>query len=47
MTTSRDLAALDTNVLVYALYADAEHYRAARLLVDQTRSANTAFCLTP
>jgi predicted nucleic acid-binding protein len=24
MTTSRELAALDTNVLVYALYADAD-----------------------
>jgi predicted nucleic acid-binding protein len=47
MTRSRDLAALDANVLVCALYADAEHYRAARLLVDQARSANAAFCLTP
>jgi toxin-antitoxin system PIN domain toxin len=47
MTTSRELAALDTNVLVYALYADAEHHRAARLLVDQARTANAALCLTP
>jgi predicted nucleic acid-binding protein len=34
MTTSRELAALDTNVLVYALYAGAKHHRAARLLTD-------------
>ena len=47
MTTSRELAALDTNVLIYALYADAEHHRAARLLVDQARTANAALCLTP
>jgi predicted nucleic acid-binding protein len=38
MTTSRELAALDTNVPVYALYVDAEHHRAARLLIDQPPS---------
>ena len=47
MTTSRELAALDTNVLIYALYADAEHPKAARLLVDQERSPNAALCFTP
>jgi predicted nucleic acid-binding protein len=47
MTTSRELAALDTNVLIYALYADTEHHRAARLLVDQARSSNAALCFTP
>lgn len=47
MTTARELAALDTNVRIYALYADAEHYRAARPLVDQGRNPNAALCLTP
>src|SRR5919201_1071727 len=47
MTTSHELAALDTNVLVYILYADAEHHRAARPLVDQGRNPHTALCLTP
>jgi hypothetical protein len=47
MTTSRELTALDTNVLIYALYADAEHLKAARLRVDQARSPNAALCLTP
>jgi predicted nucleic acid-binding protein len=47
MTTLRELAALDTNVLIYALYADAEYHRAARLLVDQARSEDAALCFTP
>jgi len=47
MTTSRELAALDTNVLVYALYGESQHHRAARLLVDQARSEGAALCLTP
>jgi predicted nucleic acid-binding protein len=47
MTTSRELAALDTNVLIYALYADAEYHRAARLLVDQAGSEDAALCFTP
>jgi predicted nucleic acid-binding protein len=47
MTTSPELAALDTNVLVYALYADAEHHGAARRLVDQARNPNAGLCITP
>jgi predicted nucleic acid-binding protein len=48
MTTSSDArAALDTNVLVYSVYADAEHHRAARFLVDQAQSQDAALCLTP
>ena len=47
MMMSRELAALDTNVLVYALYADAEHHRASRLLVDQGRNQDAALCITP
>lgn len=40
-------AALDTNVLVYALYADAEHHLAARILLDQAEDDNATLCLTP
>jgi hypothetical protein len=47
MTTSPELAALDTNVLVYALYADAEHHGAARHLVEQARTPNAGLCFTP
>jgi toxin-antitoxin system PIN domain toxin len=47
MMMSHELAALDTNVLVYALYADAEHHRAARLIVDQGRNQDAALCVTP
>src|SRR5688572_9826239 len=39
--------ALDTNVLVYALYADAEHHQAARQLLDQAQSGDVRFYLTP
>jgi toxin-antitoxin system PIN domain toxin len=44
---SADYAALDTNVLVYALYADAEHHRPARILLDQAEHDDIGFCLTP
>jgi predicted nucleic acid-binding protein len=35
MMTSRELATLDGNVIVYTLYADTEHHRAARRLVTK------------
>jgi toxin-antitoxin system PIN domain toxin len=44
---SADDAALDTNVLVYALYAEAEHHRSARALLDQAENDEIGFCLTP
>jgi len=44
---SDDYAALDTNVLVYALFADTEHHRAARALLDQAEHDDINFCLTP
>jgi predicted nucleic acid-binding protein len=47
MMMSRELAALDTNVVVYALYANTEHHRAARHLVDQGRNQDAALCITP
>jgi toxin-antitoxin system PIN domain toxin len=48
MTTSPDRrTALDTNVLIYSVYADAEHHRAARSLVDQAKNPDAALCLAP
>lgn len=48
MTTSPDArAAVDTNVLIYSVYTDAEHHRAARFLVDQAQNPDAALCLTP
>ena len=44
---SPERAALDTNVLIYSVYADAEHHRAARSLVDQAHRPDAALCLTP
>ena len=44
---SADYAALDTNVLVYALYAEAEHHRPARALLDLAENDDIGFCLTP
>jgi hypothetical protein len=41
MTTSPDArAGLDTNVRIYSVYADSEHRRAARFLVDQAKRCN-------
>ncbi len=43
---SRDLALLDTNVLIYALYKGSDHYPAARALLDQAIQEDTGFCIT-
>ena len=44
---SPDAAVLDTNILVYALYEDAEHHKACRYLLDQAQDAAAALCVTP
>jgi uncharacterized protein len=44
---SADYTALDTNVLVYAMYQDTAHYRPARTLLDQAAHDDIDFCLTP
>ena len=37
-TTAADLSLVDTNVLVYALYAAARHHRPAKALLDRDRA---------
>jgi toxin-antitoxin system PIN domain toxin len=44
---SRDLALLDTNVLIDALYKNSDHYAAARALLDQAIQESAGFCITP
>ena len=44
---SAGYTALDTNVLVYAMYANTEHHRPARTLLDQAEHDDIDFCLTP
>lgn len=44
---SRDLALLDTNVLIYALYKDSVHHPAARALLEQAIQDDAGFCVTP
>ena len=44
---SRNTAVLDTNILVYALYEDAEHHKACRQLLDRAQDAEAALCVTP
>ena len=42
-----ELAILDTNILVYSLFKDAEHHAASRALLDQAADAAAGFCLLP
>ena len=44
---SRDTAVLDTNILVYALYEDAEHHKACRQLLDRAQDVEAALGVTP
>ena len=44
---SGDLALVDTNVLVYALYGTSEHHSASRALLDRAQSGETALCVSP
>jgi predicted nucleic acid-binding protein len=46
MMMSRELATLDTNVVVYALYADTEHHRANGSLSTRDK-IKTPFCASP
>ncbi len=43
---SRDLALLDTNVLIDALYKGSDPYPAARALPDQAVQEDAGFCIT-
>jgi predicted nucleic acid-binding protein len=44
---ARDLALLDTNVLIDALYKGSDHHPAARALLDQAMQEDAGFCITP
>jgi predicted nucleic acid-binding protein len=44
---SPDAVVLDTNILVYALYEDAEHHKACRHLLDRAQNGEAALCVTP
>jgi toxin-antitoxin system PIN domain toxin len=43
---SVDLALVDTNVLVYSLYQNAEHHQPASALLDQGQAGQLALCVT-
>lgn len=47
METSVDRALVDTNVLVYSLFADAEYHVAANYLLDKAQSGELTLCLVP
>lgn len=46
-THSADLALVDTNVLVYALYDEAEHHAASAALLDRVQAGELALAITP
>jgi len=41
---SANLALVDTNVLVYALYAESEHHAACRALLDRAQAGELSLC---
>lgn len=43
---SGELAILDTNVLVYSRYADAEHHAACQAVLDQAQAGEVQLCVT-
>lgn len=45
--SSTPLALLDTNVLVYAIDAEAQHHRASKALLETARDAGGGLCVTP
>jgi predicted nucleic acid-binding protein len=46
MPTSADLALVDTNVLVYALFPDAPQHVAARALLDRALEVGAGLCVS-
>jgi toxin-antitoxin system PIN domain toxin len=42
---SDDLALVDTNILIYALYPEVEHHAASRSLLDRARSGQIGLCV--
>jgi|CXWL01.1.fsa_nt_gi toxin-antitoxin system PIN domain toxin len=47
MATSPDRVLVDTNVLVYSLFADSEHHAAANRLLDKAQDGELTLCLAP
>ena len=43
---SDELALVDTNILVYALYPEVEHHVASRSLLDRAQGGQIALCLS-
>jgi predicted nucleic acid-binding protein len=46
MPTSADLALVDTNVLVYALFPEAPQHAAARALLDRAEKEDAGLCVS-
>jgi toxin-antitoxin system PIN domain toxin len=44
---SDDLALVDTNVLVYSVFPESDHYEASRTLLDGAQAGQTLLCLAP
>ncbi len=44
---SADLAMVDTNVLVYAVLEDSEHFEASHDLLDRAQAGEIPLCLAP
>jgi toxin-antitoxin system PIN domain toxin len=44
---SDDIALVDSNVLVYALYRESEHHEHCRALLDRAQAGQTTLCIAP
>jgi predicted nucleic acid-binding protein len=44
---SLDLIVVDTNVLVYAMFPESEHYNPSRTILDKARQEEITLCMTP
>jgi predicted nucleic acid-binding protein len=44
---SLDLALVDANVLVYAMFPESEHYNPSRAILDKARQEEINLCITP
>jgi toxin-antitoxin system PIN domain toxin len=44
---SDDLALVDTNILVYSVFPESDHYEASRALLDGAQAGKAALCLVP
>ena len=44
---SNELALVDSNVLVYALFGECEQYEPSRALLDQSQAGQVELCVAP